>query len=308
MVMLRAGRIWRSSRTLPSGRLAPSWRSSQRSSPILTTASTSPGRGPKAKRLSRWAAAWRSVSPACFQGMWTAERVSGCVWTAAPAQAAQRTRAVAVAILRVAFMAGLRGEGVRVSVSILLLKPGGGGFPAGRILPGGRGVRPGGADIHQPGVSTPGGTAPSDRPWIAVDPTGLPFGAQENRDAPSRLGLKPQATEYPPFQGGSPTLPTARQQTSRQLCDTRSTLSVDNEGSAETRGMPPGIPEGELCPDDRAGGDHQDLRGRPGGPEGGLSAAGRGDVRPARPQRGGQDDAPLDPGAGAGAHGGTAGL
>ncbi len=45
-------------------------------------------------------------------------------------------------------------------------------------------ARPGRADIHQPGVSTPGGGG----------------------GRVCRLGLKPQAIQYPPFQGGSPCL------------------------------------------------------------------------------------------------------
>ncbi len=47
-------------------------------------------------------------------------------------------------------------------------------------------ARPGRADIHQPGVSTPGGGG----------------------GRVSRLGLKPRAIQYPPFQGGSPCLTT----------------------------------------------------------------------------------------------------
>src|SRR3954471_4423821 len=95
-------------------------------------------------------------------------------------------------------------------------------------------ARPGGADIHQPGVSTPGGVAAAVNPnpppiRLGLNPIGLhtSWPALEGRiftslgfqpqvgwrgghwwsvsavRAPSRLGLKPQATQYPPFQGGS---------------------------------------------------------------------------------------------------------
>ena len=69
---------------------------------------------------------------------------------------------------------------------------------------GGGGVRPGGAGIRQPGVSTPGGRAGALLPS---------WGFNLRRDRPSRapsphLGLKPQAPQYPPLQGG-PRMPRA---------------------------------------------------------------------------------------------------
>ena len=90
--------------------------------------------------------------------------------------------------------------------------------------------------------------------------------------------------------------------------------SVEHFGRVQCCGVSPkagASPNGNRLSggaDDRAGGHHQDLCRRHAGAQGGFPVAGQGDVRPARPQRGGQDDIPLDPGAGAGAHLGAAGV